>query len=353
MLGHQTKQKALLVTELGKPIKLVNDRPIPYPDTGEVQIRVTIAGISPHVQKARDWGLFIKDSLPAVVTNDVVGEVTVIGTGVTKYSPGDRVVYQARFQPPWTQGGLQQYAVLDVLHSAKIPDGISDDEAATVPSNVMAPLLAIFAPSYLGIPAPWTPQASTFDYAGTILLVLGGGSNCGKFGVQLAALAGIGRIVVVGGDEAELKSYGATQVLNRRGSPEEVTSRIRDIVGDELLYAYDTVNFPATQHIGVNALSSTKKGKVARLLPLGPIDEAQVKPKKEGYEVIDVHGVSQNKPDLSVPFWERLPGYLEQKKIRPTSYTVIKGLNEEGVNGVLDAYRDEKKVVKTNIHVQD
>ncbi|EAU30129.1 predicted protein [Aspergillus terreus NIH2624] len=123
--------------------------------------------------------------------------------------------------------------------------------------------------------------------------MLGGGSNCGKFGVQLTVLAGFERIVVVGGNETELRSYGATHVMDRYGTPSETVSRIREIVGDDLLYAYDAVNPPATQIIRINALSSTRKGKVARLLPAAPIDESLVENKSARYELLDVLGSSR------------------------------------------------------------
>ncbi|KAI9880582.1 MAG: hypothetical protein M1823_006726, partial [Watsoniomyces obsoletus] len=114
--------------------------------------------------------------------------------------------------------------------------------------------------------------------------------NCGRFAVQFAALAGIGRIVVVGGDEAELKSYGASHVLDRHGSDDVVLSRIRDIVGDELLYAYDTVNMPDKLHLAINALSTTKRGQLARLVPVGVPDETKIYPKKDGYQLLNVFG---------------------------------------------------------------
>ncbi len=48
-------------------------------------------------------------------------------------------------------------------------------------------------------------------------LLLGGGSSCGKFAIQIAKLAGIGKIVSVGGSEQELKVFGATDVIDRHG----------------------------------------------------------------------------------------------------------------------------------------
>ena len=195
-------QKALVVAEIGKPLTLVTDRPVPQPEPDQVQVRVTIAGPNPHDQKARDRGLFIANLLPAVLTNDVVGRVTALGSNVTRFSIGDRVVGQPTIGPGTPQTGLQEYVVLDTDFINKIPDGFTDDDAATLPTNTLAPLVALFDASGFGIPAPWTSAASTFDYKGTTVLVVGGGSNCGRYGVQFAALAGIGRIVVVGGDEA-------------------------------------------------------------------------------------------------------------------------------------------------------
>ncbi|KAJ9609529.1 hypothetical protein H2200_005856 [Cladophialophora chaetospira] len=345
--------KALLVTEIGKPLTLTTERATPQPAEGQVLIRVTIAGPNPHDHKARDNGLFIAQALPAVLTNDVVGEVISLGPNTDKYTVGDHIVGQATFDQKFTQTGLQEYAVVDVDFSAKIPEGFTDDDGATLPTNVIAPLVALFDASALDIPAPWTEEAKTFDYQGATVLVLGGGSNCGRFGVQLAAIAGIGRIVVVGGDEAELKSYGATDVIDRHGSPDEVAKRIRDVVGDDLIYAYDAINPPATQILGVNALSSTKKGKLARLLPTGQLDESKVHTKKGGFEVKNVFGSSQVKPVLSKPFWDRVPQYLKDKKLIPTAYEVV-SLNDwdaNKVNEVLDRYRDGKRVVKTHFHL--
>jgi NADPH:quinone reductase len=173
-----TVQKAVVITAIGEPAVLINDRKIPQPGPNQVQIKVTVAGINPHDQKSRAWGLFIDKGLPAIVTNDVVGKVSKLGEGVTKLAIGDRVVWQAAFDPESSQKGLQEYAVGDVDLLAKIPSSTSDDEAATLPTNIAASLVALF--DTLKIPAPWSDGASSFDYANTSLLIIGGGSNCGR-----------------------------------------------------------------------------------------------------------------------------------------------------------------------------
>ena len=345
-------QKAITVTKIANPLTLNTNYPTPQPGENQVLIRVTIAGPNPHDHKARDGGLFIANNLPAVLFNDVVGEVVSLGPNVSKYAIGDLIISHANFDGKYTQSGLQEYANVDVDFSAKIPQGITGDEAATLPTNVIAPLVGLFDKSALAIPAPWSPEAKSFDYKGTTLLVMGGGTNCGRFGVQLASLAGIGRIVVVGGDESQLKSYGATHVLDRHGSPDDVTARIRDIVGDDLLDAYDAINPPATQTIAINALSYTKRGRFTRLLPIGPVDESKVHAKKEGYEFTNTFGSSQARPETCRPFWEKVPEYLAQGKLKATPFEVVdlRDWDVGKVNAVLDRYRDGERVVKTHFH---
>ena len=137
-------QKALLVTEIGKPVVLVTDRPIPQPGPNQVQLKVRVAGLNPHDQRSRDLGIPIADDLPAVLTHDVVGTVTKLGEGVNGIAMGDRIVTLASLNPGSRQNGLQEYAVADVDTLAKIPDSISDDEAATLPVNTIAPLAGLF-----------------------------------------------------------------------------------------------------------------------------------------------------------------------------------------------------------------
>ncbi|RYO88007.1 hypothetical protein DL766_004982 [Monosporascus sp. MC13-8B] len=340
--------KALLVSEVGKPVTLVSDRLIPEPGANQVQVKVTVAGLNPHDEKSRDQGLLIT-SLPSILTNDVVGRVTKLGQGATNTVIGDRIVYQASLAPGSTQNGLQEYAIADLGALAKILDSITDDEAATLPTNIIAPLVALF--ETLQILAPWSPAAKGFDYANAAILIVGGGSNCGRFGVQLAKLAGIGRIVVVGGDEAELKSFGATHVIDRQAGYETVLAHIRDIVGDDLVYAYDAVNPPDGQLLALNALSSHKQGALARLLPRDPVDESKILGKKAGFNVRDVFGSSYQHPRLAGGFWSRVMGYIEAGQIKPLAYDVKKGLLASNVNEVLDAYKDGKAVTKTHIHL--
>lgn len=354
-------QKAIVLPELGRPAELVEGRAVPEPGPKEVQIRVSVAGLNPHDAKIRDTGLFVDhgDGFPVVPAIDVVGVITKLGPDVAGFAVGDRIVSNGYvLAPAWNQSGLQEYALATVGCIARIPDSISSDAATTLPTNIAAPLVALFG--RLKIPAPWAGEDEKKAFgggvgvAGSTLLIIGGGANCGRFGVQLAALAGVGRIVVVGGNPDELRALGATHVLDRHGGFDAVLGRIRDVVGDDLILAYDAINPPDEQVLALSALSSHKRGALARLIPLTPVDTTKVVgEKKAGFDIIDVFGISFTETEVAVPFWERVPGYLESGKIKPSTFVVKKGLDPRHVDETLDAYKDGKSVVHTHIHIWD
>ncbi|KAF9732766.1 hypothetical protein PMIN06_007063 [Paraphaeosphaeria minitans] len=350
-----TTQTAMVVQTVGAPVVAFSNFPIPQPGPRQVQVRVTVAGLIPHDQKGRDIGLFTKDSLPAVLGSDVVGVVTVPGEGATRFKVGDSIFGQASIAPGSASKATQQYAVLDEDFASVVPDGVSEDDCATLPTNVVAGLVGFFDEEQgLGLPNPWSSTESRSHLTNSSILIVGGGSNCGRFATQLAKLAGFGTIVVVGGKEEELRRYGATNVVNRHGGDDVVLQRVRDIVGDDLVYAFDAFNAPGSQHLAINALSKSKQGTLARLVwSRGAVDESKIHPKQAGYVLKGVLGISHLKPDIASPFWKRIAEYLVEGKVQPLAYVVEQGLDAAKVNEVLDRYRDGKAVTQTHFRVSE
>jgi NADPH2:quinone reductase len=291
--------------------------------------------------------LLIADKLPAILSKDVVGFVTQVGDGVTAFQVGDRVMsLGSGAVADSSQSGLQEYALVDVVNCARIPGNISDEEAvrffakhhgsavanfslqATFPTNVSAAFVALF--DVLGLPAPWQDGESR----PSSLLIVGGGSNCGKFAVQLAKLAKIQTIVVVGGDETALRKLGATHVIDRHLSEDAVVAKVREAAGNDLSYALDAVNMPDGLGLALRALSDCRPGKVARLLPVGEVEDIR------GHELLDVLGLFLYRMPECVAMWERLTGWMAAGAICPTSFSMLEGLDADSVNAALDGYRD-------------
>lgn len=108
----------------------------------------------------------------------------------------------------------------------------------------------------LGIKAPWEDEGEEPK----ALLVVGGGSNTGRFAIQLVRMAGADQIVAVGGKEEDLKARGATYILDRHQDAANVLQKVKETTGDGLTLALDCMNEPDGLGLGPDALYSKKKG---------------------------------------------------------------------------------------------
>ena len=168
-----------------------------------------VEAVLPHDTYGRDFGLFIAEKLPFILGTNVAGIVKKLGAKVTKYSIGDHIFGQAFIAHPTPdQAGLQEYAVLEVAATAGVPKGFTDDDVVTLPVNAVTAFAALFHPAGLNLPPPFATAQKTFDYKAQTVVIVGGGSNVGKVATQLAALAGIGKIVVVASASHEKQLLG-------------------------------------------------------------------------------------------------------------------------------------------------
>lgn len=289
-----------------------------------------------------------------VLGNDIAGVVTAIGpmNQEVKFKIGDTIFGQTNHgKKTADQSGLQEYCILDAYTTAKVPPSLTADHGASLPSNAVAAFWALFNPSALGLPPPFSTAAnSDQQIARSSIVIVGGGSNCGRYAVQFARLSGLfSTIVAIAGPRhnAALYSFGATHVVDRHSNESEVISRVRAIVGDDCMFVIDAVNHEHT--LGVACLSNSKKGRMATLCP-GEVDLTRVGEKKAGFDKVFSSGASQNAPDLARKFWAALPGWLENGQLKALEWEVINGLDVDAINAVWNLYRDGKAPEK-QVHV--
>lgn len=303
--------------------------------------------MNPHDAKSRDEGLFVEGNLPTVLANDVAGEIVKLGPlGTGDFHVGDHVFSRSDLLKNKDHGGLQQYCLLDPNFSSKVPPNVTDRRVATVACNLMAPFISFF--DVLAIPLPGTEESKSFGYKAQIILIIGGGANCGKLGVQLAKWAGFGRIIVVAGkrNEGELKKCGATHIIDRH--VDDVLSEIREIAGDDLMYAYDAINEGEAVTLGVAALSNTKKGALATPLSGRP-DSSKIGKKEQGFHIKQTFGLSWVHPELAKFFWSNIYGWLESGVITPLCFKVLNGLDADKVNAIYDNYAQGRSQSKVHV----
>lgn len=174
----------------------VTDVPMPEPGPGEVQVRVTAAGMNPFDWKVIDGA--IKDAVfPLTIGTDGAGTIERVGADVTGFEPGDLVFGQFSN----VQEGRGSYAEVAVAAGnaiAPAPRTIALSEAAAVPTAGMTAL-------------------NLLDRIGDVerLLIVGATGGVGTFVTQLAAARHITVVATAAGDKADLMhALGATEVVD-------------------------------------------------------------------------------------------------------------------------------------------
>lgn len=117
--------KAIRIHAHGGPEALVLENvEIPAPGPGEVRVRHTVIGVN-FIDVYFRTGLYpAPNGLPLTPGHEAAGVVEEIGEGVTEVSVGDRVAYASAIGAYTTERNMPAERLV------KIPDGVSDEEAA-------------------------------------------------------------------------------------------------------------------------------------------------------------------------------------------------------------------------------
>lgn len=136
--------KAALVEQYNKKnisVRLVN---LDKPTIGrkEVLIKILAAGVNPldNMISRGEVKMIVPYKLPVVAGNEFVGIVEQVGTEVSKYNVNDRVF--ARL-PLEKIGAFAEFVSVDEDALAKVPDYLSDIEAAAVPLTALTIMQAL------------------------------------------------------------------------------------------------------------------------------------------------------------------------------------------------------------------
>jgi NADPH:quinone reductase-like Zn-dependent oxidoreductase len=199
----------------------VVEREVPVVGRGQVRIRVKAASLN-YRDLLMVRGLYNpRQPLPLVPCSDGVGVVEEVGEGVSRVAVGDRVC--PLFAQKWfggeptheairsTLGGpldgmLMQEKVMSQESLVKVPDYLSDEEAATLPC---AALTAWSALSLGGLQAGQT-------------VLLQGTGGVSMFALQFAKAMGA-RVIITSSQDEKLekaKALGADEVINYKSTPE-------------------------------------------------------------------------------------------------------------------------------------
>lgn len=304
----------------------------------------------PHDAYSREFGLFVGEKLPWVLCANVAGEVIKLGTGVSKVKVGDHVFGLENLAATLPDGGgLQEYALLDQDALAKVPDGFTDDEVVTLPINAVISFMAFFTKFGFDFPVPWTEKAKSYDFASESVVIIAVSSNVGKLGAQFAKLAGIGKIICIAGlnNTEELEKYGATHIINRHGSNEEVVAQVHKITGENgVTKVYDCYSW--TFELALDTLSATKPSRLVTLHTFRGDTPDLIETKRPLAVANYVPCSNRGLAPYTEVFWEHIVIALKKGKAFPTTFRTIEALDVEKINEALDvcwAATPQKQVI--------
>lgn len=193
--------KAWQVTSLGEPkdaLKLL-DVAVPEPGEGQILVRVLASAANfPDALLCR--GEYqIKPELPFTPGSEMCGEVVAVGSAVTRFGVGDRVLGLCAL--PY--GGFAEFALMDEFTTFPAPESLNNEQAASL---------------YIGYQTGWFGlHRRAALQPGETLLVHAAAGGVGSAAIQLGKAAGAKVIGVVGGaQKAEYaRALGADVVVDR------------------------------------------------------------------------------------------------------------------------------------------
>jgi NADPH:quinone reductase-like Zn-dependent oxidoreductase len=206
--------------------------PAPYtaPGANEIVVRVRAVAVNPFDRVQQTMGDIVTPwiSYPFVTGTDLAGEVAEVGSGVTRFRIGDRVLGFAagadKQRNRAAEGAFQDYAVVLAHMAAPIPDAMSFEDAAVLPLGLSTAACGLFQQDFLAMNAPSAAPAPT----GKTLLVWGGSTSVGSNALQLAVAAGYDVVTTASPHNFDyVRRLGARAAFDYRSK-----TVVADIVGD-------------------------------------------------------------------------------------------------------------------------
>lgn len=119
--------RAMVMEAFGAPeTGVLQDLPSPTPGPGEVIVRTRAAGVNYPDLLVVEGKYQHKPPLPFTPGKELAGEITSVGTGVTRWRPGDRVMAQVEY------GAFAEEVVAGADQCFALPDDMAFTDAAAM-----------------------------------------------------------------------------------------------------------------------------------------------------------------------------------------------------------------------------
>jgi NADPH:quinone reductase-like Zn-dependent oxidoreductase len=201
----------------GPDVLVVESAPVPVPAADEVLVAVHAAAITfDELKWPQTWTRDGVSRTPVILSHEVSGVVSDIGTDVTDFAPGDEVCGLIGFD---RDGAAADFVAVPAVDLASKPGRLPHAVAAVLPLAGLTALQAL------------VDQAAV--QPGEAVLVHGGAGGVGILTVQLAAILGANVTATIRSGAGELLcSLGAQRVIDVRTEAFDKAGAVYDVVID-------------------------------------------------------------------------------------------------------------------------
>ena len=253
----------------------IEDVPTPTPQAGEVLVKVAGCGVCHTDLHYIDHGVPTFKKPPLVLGHEASGTVAGLGSGVSQFKLGDRVLLPAVYgcgQCRMCRTGRENVCERMVMFGNNVDGGYAEYMLAPAKDAIPLPGEIPLVEGAIIADATTTPYHAVVNRGrvrpGDAVVVFG----CGGIGlnvVQIAAAVG-GQVVAVDIVDSKLdwaKKLGAAATLNAR-SVERIDKELRKLTGGGADVAFEAIGNPVTQE---QAFASVRTG--GRLVVVGFSDK--------------------------------------------------------------------------------
>lgn len=319
-------------------------RPAPYttPGANEIVIKNAAVAVNPVDWKLQDTGFYLTH-YPTILGQDVAGEVVEIGSAVTRFQVGDRVLGHAigMVTRRDCDSAFQHYSVVMDNMSSQISSNMSFEAAAVIPLGFSTAACGMYQKHYLALQHPSVNPKPT----GQVLLIWGGSSSVGSNAIQLGISSGYEVITTASTRNFEyIKRLGASQVFDYN-SGTIVDDLVDAMKGKTLAGALDCITINGAIEVCAEILRRSQGNRlISTVLKAADDLPGDVKTKW-------IFGGDLKDNEVGKAVYEGyLPAALAEKKFVPAPEPLVVGKGLEAIQAGLDAQKkgvSARKVVIT------
>lgn len=262
--------RSALVDSANVPLRIA-DTVIPTPGADDIIVRNYAVAVNTN-DPAQQAGFHVQ-KWPIVPGHDLAGEVHAVGSNVTRFKAGDRVIGHSWqfFTNDIADGAFSHYCRIPSANAAILPDNFTYTQGVVLPLAIDTAAAGFYQKGYMGLDFP--SLDSKPNSKGEVVVVYGGSSSVGAAAIQLAANAGYRVIATASAANLDLcRKAGASEVFDYK-SPSVADDIVAAVGNDRFKGLYNAIGTPETFDVVTPIMEKLGGGFLANTKPPGKLPE--------------------------------------------------------------------------------